>query len=181
MKFCLFIVFFCLMMTYFVKAQTSIEKTEFFTGVSFHPPLSAGTLTSAGFSLAGQYNLKNGNAITATISFTPHIGFITNFIAPYNSEFSLLPILVGYKKYISKFYGEPQIGCGIFAKTVTYDGAGHEKVFTDGAFFYGAESGYKIGKRFHMFLKYHRLNSFTSTYFDKKFGYGGAGISFKLD
>ena len=165
-------------MSFFVNAQT--DKTEFFAGVILQPPLKAGTQLSIGFALEGRYNLLKNNAITFSASIS-RIGFLTDFVVPYNSEFDPISFLIGYQKNINRFFIEPQVGFGIFSKTITYDELGHQKVFDDGAFFWGVTGGYKILKRYRIFIRYHRLNSVGISHFDNKFGYGGLGISIKLD
>ena len=159
-------------------ATAQIEKTELFYETSLNPGLYPFRV-SVSFIFKVQFNITETDAIMTSVSFT-RWSRMTDFIPPFNTEFDMLPLLVGYKHQIKRIYVEPQIGAGIFSKTVNYDGE-HEKVFADAAFYWGAETGYKISRRFRGFIKYHRLNTINNSFSANKFGYGGIGVSVKLD
>lgn len=170
------------------KGQT--ENLEFFVGVAYQPSFAfkKSTKGNAEFILKSQYNLKGDNAITVSICITSPMTLSKTEEPVFIYSWKAIPMMLGYKKLINKFYVEPQIGAGIFSKRYVYDDIGHSKFLDDCAIFHGLETGYRIGKRYHAFMRYHWTNSVADIpdyagrhEGDKKLRYGGVGIQIKLD
>lgn len=175
-----------------LSAAAQTDRNEFFAGITYHPSFTFKTTTPGNFEymLKGSFKFKNDNAFTTSACLAFNMEPITHLERPEIVNYRVISILTGYKKNIKKFYVESQIGVGIFSKDYKDDDIGVEPDgrLNDGAIIYGIESGFYLGKRFQVFIKYHCLNSFTTfsdnvpgLLNDRTYRYGGVGISFKLD
>lgn len=117
--------------------------------------------------------LGEDNFITAGLSFNLFQLKSNDGLNPVKKT---LPLLLGYRQNLKKFYLEPQLGIG------TYGGRFYTPEFalpSQFAIFAGAESGYNLN-RFSFHLKCYTAFTQTNIYLEKTFLYGGAGIAYKI-
>lgn len=103
-----------------------------------------GTLSKPGFgaTVKGMYGLSNTQQITLT---TGYLSFgakelFKDLLGADKLNQSIIPILAGYRHYYKGFYGEPQIGYGIYKSKIK--GGDFASSDSQGAFTWAVGAGY---------------------------------------
>lgn len=136
--------------------------------------------------LKGAYGVKNNAQVTLQIGVTKFKSSVSYFDSNGNeldkTTTRLIPVLVGYKRYLKQFYIEPQLGFGELG--------GREDIGGDwarpsvGAFFWAAGAGFQFNKM-DLGLRYQNAHATggkdAGTWGDKQFSFVGVHVGYAFN
>jgi hypothetical protein len=141
------IVAICIIM---ISATTYAQKgtTQIGVGADVGIPtgdFGDGAKTGFGGYAKGLFGIGEAGQITFTTGYTT---YKLKGGLPSGSNFSIIPLLAGYRHNFSGFYAEPQVGYGIYGSKIKGFGSDSEGFFTWAVGFGYAMNGLDIGARY---------------------------------
>jgi len=108
-----------------------------------------------GILIKGLLSVKSGDQFTFQTSYTD-FNIKNDVIDPrYSSDYTIVPVLFGYRRYIQRFYSETQIGTGIY--TIKVSGGGQSLSKSETNFTWAQTFGFNLA-HFDCFAKYQQGN-----------------------
>lgn len=139
-----------------VNAQNSKWKIQ--TGLELGLPtgiFSTVYQPGKGMFIKGLLSVKSGDQFTFQTSYMD-FNIKNDVIDPrYSSDYTIVPILFGYRRYIRRFYSETQIGTGIY--TINVSGGGQSLSKSETNFTWAQTFGFNF-THFDFFAKYQQGN-----------------------
>lgn len=109
----------------------------------------------AGIVAKGLLSVKSGDQFTFQASYMDFNIKKDVIDSRYSSDYTIVPVLFGYRRYIRKFYSETQIGTGIY--TIKVSGGGQSLSQSDVNFTWAQTFGFNFS-HWDLYAKYQQGN-----------------------